>query len=75
MKPSTATMVRMGALALMALVSGNTFDAPRVYACTTCEWSCSGGSCYSSRCLSGGAYYSCTTNGSGYCSVSGEGCH
>lgn len=66
--------LRAAVLATMALVSNDMPNPSNVYACSTCEWSCGGGSCSSSQCLSSGGYDWCVTNGSGSCSVSGCGC-
>jgi hypothetical protein len=69
-----AAILRTTVLAAMAVASLNMGHPTNAYACTTCEWSCGGGSCSSSQCLSYGGYDSCTTNGSGECSVSGCSC-
>lgn len=69
-----AMILRATALAAMAVASLNMGQPTNAYACTTCEWSCGGGSCSSSQWLSSGGYDSCTTNGSGQCSVSGCSC-
>jgi hypothetical protein len=72
MNSSSGTLVRTATLALLAVVSS--LEVPKVYACTTCEWGCGGGSCSTSSCLSSGNYDMCMTDGQGRCDVVGEGC-